>query len=59
MADDLRKVFGVGENRKGRETAAALEPDKLCEMIIEGGHTFIATWRKKQEKRADKPSSRR
>ena len=47
VADDLR-LFGIGDG-EGWKTAA-LQPGNWWDMVIERGRSFMATWRKKEER---------
>ena len=46
VADDLR-LFGIRDG-EGWKTVA-LNPGKWLETLMEGGRTFMATWRKEEE----------
>ena len=50
MADDLR-LFGIGDG-EGWKTVA-LVPSKWCKVLMEGGRTFMATWRTEEERAAE------
>ena len=41
-------LFGIGEG-EGWKTVA-LDPGKLSEVVMEGVRTFMATWRKEEER---------
>ena len=48
MADEV-PWFGI-RDEEGWETAA-LKPGKWREIVMEGGHKFMATWRTEEEER--------
>ena len=50
VADDLR-LFGIGDGQ-GWKTVA-LDPGKWWEVMMEGGRTFMATWRTEEERAAE------
>ena len=50
VADDLR-LFGIGDG-EGWKTVA-LDPGKWWEVVMEGGRTFMATWRTEEERAAE------
>ena len=50
MADDLR-LFGIGDGEGWK--SVALDPGKWWEVVMDGGRTFMATWRKEEERAAE------
>ena len=50
MVDDLR-LFGIWDG-EGWKTVA-LDPCKCWEIVMEGGRTFRATWRKEEKRSAE------
>ena len=56
VADDLR-LFGI-KDEEGWKTVA-LDLGKWWEMVMEGGRTFMATWRKEEERAAEARRNKR